>query len=202
MRTLLVLFKDITKLYNIVFSILSCLSLAFGWTATVMDCLRETVDINSGIFFLDTSNNRESNSFYQHTLDYISPDTLPYTFHSWNLSSIILPIHTAWQNVLAGPIHLTSCNSFRVICKLTDLCQCSRNGPPSSPGPHSSSCYNWSHSAGFFNSAFGLVQPRALILILYTRGEYLELEQVLPVKRPSLPACCLTLFSLSTLFSN
>lgn len=120
MRTLLVLFKDITKLYNIVFSILSCLSLAFGWTATVMDCLRETVDINSGIFFLDTSNNRESNSFYQHTLDYISPDTLPYTFHSWNLSSIILPIHTALQNVLAGPIHLTSCNSFRVICKLTD----------------------------------------------------------------------------------
>lgn len=74
---------------------------------SILDCLQGIVDIDSGIFFLDSSISKENKSFYQHSLGYTSPDTSLYTFHSWNLSTIILPIHTAVQNVLAGPIHLT-----------------------------------------------------------------------------------------------
>ena len=147
-ETLFILFKDLTKLYNPVFfnQFFSMLSLPFGRSFEL--------PLHTGLSSRNSWHRfryqvspwtkviQESNSYYQQSLDYISPDIACYTCRSWNVSSVILPITKC-----SCKIHPSPWNSFRVICKLTDLSQCSHHGPSSSRGPHPSSRYNGSHGS-------------------------------------------------------
>lgn len=121
--------------FFLILSFFSMLSLAFGWSFelplyTRLSSRNSWHRFRYQVFPL-TKVIQESNSYYQHSLDYISPDISCYTCRSWNVSSVILPITKC-----SCKIHPAHWNSFRVICKLIDLSQGSHHGPSSSRGPH------------------------------------------------------------------
>lgn len=128
-------------------------------------------------------------------MNYISPGTLPYTFHSGNFSTIfclftqhckmflqdpsISPIRTASES----SANLQTCFSAALKALLHTFFQ-------------SIKLESW---WSIFYSTFGLVQTHVLILILCTRQRFQELEQVLQVRRSSPPECCLVLLWLTAL---
>lgn len=118
----------------------------------------------------------ESNSYYQHSLDYISPDILRYTCHSWNVSSVILPITQC-----SCRIHPSHWNSFRVSESSANLQICLRVVITAHLHPEAHILpVDITGAMGalfcfcffFFNSTFGLVQRHAPLLILCIRGKF------------------------------